>query len=62
LVNGDRISQFGSKGKEEVGSWRRLHNEEVHNLYPSPNIISVFKSRRMRWAGNIACTGEMRSA
>jgi hypothetical protein len=40
---------FGSK-REEVGDWRRLHNEELHNLYTSPNVIRVIKSRRMKWA------------
>jgi hypothetical protein len=39
--------------------WRRLHNEELHNLYASPNIIRVTKLRRMRWAGNVAHVGEM---
>jgi hypothetical protein len=41
---------FGHKREEVAGGWRRLHNEEFHNLYASPSIISVFKSRRMRWA------------
>jgi hypothetical protein len=40
-----------------MGSWRKLHNEELHNL-SSPNIIRMIKSRWMRWAGNIACMGE----
>jgi len=47
--------------EEGAGGWRRLHNEELHNLYASPN-IRVIKSRRMRWAGHIACTGEIRKA
>jgi hypothetical protein len=41
---------FGSKMKED-GSWRKLHNDELHNLYSSPNIVRVIKSRRMMWAG-----------
>jgi hypothetical protein len=48
---------FGPKGDEMVGSWRKLQNEELHNLYSSPNIIRIIKSRRMGWVGHIACTG-----
>jgi hypothetical protein len=44
---------FGLK-REEDGSWRKLHNDELHSLYSSPNIVRVIKSRRMRWAGNVA--------
>jgi len=44
-----------------MGSWRRLHNEELHNLYTS-SIITVIKSRRMKWADYVACMGEMRNA
>jgi hypothetical protein len=44
---------FGPKREEVVGVWRRLHNE-LRNLYASPNIIRVVKSRRMSWAGHIA--------
>jgi hypothetical protein len=44
---------FGPK-REVDGSWRKLHNDEPHNLYSSPNIVSVIKSRRMRWAGHVA--------
>jgi hypothetical protein len=40
---------FGLKREEVVGDWRRLHNEELHNLYASPNIITVVKSKRKRW-------------
>ena len=44
---------FGPK-RDENGEWRRLHNEELHNLYRSPNIVRVIKSRRLRWAGHVA--------
>ena len=39
---------------DENGEWRRLHNEELHTLYQSPNIIRVIKSRRLRWSGHVA--------
>jgi hypothetical protein len=42
--------------------WRKLHNEELHNLCSSPNIIRMIKSRRMRWAGHVAQMGETRNA
>jgi hypothetical protein len=45
-----------------AGGWRRLHNEKLHNLYTSPNIIRVIKSRRMRWVGDVACMIQMRNA
>jgi hypothetical protein len=50
---------FGPK-REEDRSWRKLHNDELHSLYSSPNIIWVIKSRRMRWAGHVAHMGEGR--
>jgi hypothetical protein len=50
---------FGPK-REEDGSWRKLHNDELHSLYSSPNIVSVIKSRRIRWAGHVARIGEGR--
>jgi hypothetical protein len=46
--------------EEVVGGWRTLHNEECHTLYDSPNIIQVMKSRRIRWAGQVACMGDMK--
>jgi hypothetical protein len=53
---------FGPKRDEATGEWRRIHNEEPNDLYSSPNIIRVIKSRRMRWAGHVACMGEKRGA
>jgi hypothetical protein len=50
---------FGPK-REEDGSWRKLHNDELHNLHSSPNIVRVIKSRRMRWEGHVARRGEGR--
>ena len=49
---------FGPKRDEVTGEWRKLHNEELYNLYSSPNILRVIKSRRMRWAGHVARVGE----
>jgi hypothetical protein len=45
---------FGPKRDEVIGCWRKLHNEELHNLYGSPSIIRIITSRRMRWAGHVA--------
>jgi hypothetical protein len=50
---------FGPK-REEDGSWRKLHNDELHSLYSSLNIVRVIKSRRMRWAGHVAPVEEGR--
>jgi hypothetical protein len=50
---------FGPK-MEEDRSWRKLHNDELHILYSSPNIVRVIKSRRMRWVGHVARMGEGR--
>jgi hypothetical protein len=50
---------FGPKSEED-GSWRKVHNDELHSLYSSPNIVRVIKSRRMRWAGHVARIGEVR--
>jgi hypothetical protein len=48
---------FGPKRAEVMGEWRKLHNEELHDLYSSPGIIRIIKPRRMRWAGHVARTG-----
>ena len=53
--------KFGPK-RNENGEWRRLHNEELHSLYRSPNDVRVIKSRRLRWAGHVARMEEDRSA
>jgi hypothetical protein len=51
---------FGPRRDEVTGEWRRLHNEELNDLYSSPNIVRVIKSRRMRWAGHVARMGKER--
>jgi len=51
---------FGPRRDEVTGEWRRLHHEEINDLYSSPNIVRVIKSRRMRWAGHVACMVEDR--
>jgi hypothetical protein len=53
---------FGPKRDEVTGEWRKLRNEELHDLYSSPSIIRIIKSRRMRWAGHVARMGEKRNA
>jgi hypothetical protein len=50
---------FGPKRDKVTGDWRKLHNEELHNLYSSPSIIRVIKSRRMRWAMHVARMGRI---
>jgi hypothetical protein len=52
---------FGPKRDEMIRGWRRLHNEVLHNLYCSPRIIRIIKSRSMRWAGHVAWLGEKKS-
>jgi len=49
---------FGPRRDDVTGEWRRLHNEELNDLYSSPNIVRVITSRRMRWAGHVARMGE----
>jgi hypothetical protein len=52
---------FGPKRDEVTGDWRKLHNEELHNLYSSPSVIRMTKSRRMRRAGHVARMGEKKN-
>jgi hypothetical protein len=52
---------FGPKRDEVTGGWRKLHNEELHDLYSSPSIIGIIKSWRMRWTGHVARRGEKRN-
>jgi hypothetical protein len=52
---------FGPKRNGVTGGWRKLHNEELHNLYSSPSTIRIIKSRRMTWAGNVVQMGEKRN-
>ena len=51
---------FVPRRNEVTGEWRRLHNEDLNDMYSSPNIVRVIKSRRMKWAGHVACMGEER--
>jgi hypothetical protein len=53
---------FGPKRDEVTGEWRKLHNEELQDLYSLPSIIRIIKSRSMRWAGHVARMGEKRNA
>jgi hypothetical protein len=53
---------YGPKRDGVTGGWRKLHNEELHGLYSSPSIVRVIKTRRMRWAGNLAHMGEVMGA
>jgi hypothetical protein len=52
---------FGPKRVEVTGGWRKLFNEDLHNLYSSPRIIRMIKSRRLEWAGHVARTGQKRN-
>jgi hypothetical protein len=53
---------FGPKRDEVTGEWRKLHDEELRDLYSSPSIIRIIKSRSVRWAGHVARMGETRNA
>jgi hypothetical protein len=65
-VSSERVGKFRTaqavKREEVGGGWKRLHNEELHNLYASPKFIRVIKSRRMRWVGHVVGMGEIRNA
>jgi hypothetical protein len=52
---------FGPRRDEVTGDWRKLHNEELHDLYPSPSVIRIIKARRMRWEGHVARMGDKRN-
>jgi hypothetical protein len=53
---------FSNICRIKTGGWRKLQNEELHNMYSSPSIIRMAKSRRMKWAGHVARMGEKRNA
>jgi hypothetical protein len=59
-VSENRVLRIFGPKREEEGSWRKLHNDELHNLYSSVNIVRMIKSRRMKWAGHVARMGEGR--
>jgi hypothetical protein len=54
LVSNSLLRKIFGPKREEDGSWRKLHNDELHSLYCSPNIVRAIKSRRMRWVGHVA--------
>jgi hypothetical protein len=56
------FAKFGPKRDEVAGEWKKLHNEELHDLYSLPSIIRIIKARRVRWAGHVARMGEKRNA
>jgi hypothetical protein len=56
----NRVLRVYGPKREENGSWRKLHNDEIHSLYTSPNIVRVIKSRMLRWVGHVARMGEVR--
>jgi hypothetical protein len=59
-VFGNRVLRIFGPEREEDGSWRKLHNDELHSLYSSPNIVRVIKSRKLKWAGHVNRMGEGR--
>ena len=64
MVSENRVLRriFGPKRNEVTGGLRKLHNEGLHNMYSSPSILRKIMSRRMRWTGHVARTGESRNA
>ena len=63
LLNKIKVSvslEVGPKREKVTGKWRKLHNEELNDLYCSPNIVRMIKSRKIRWVGHVACMGERR--
>jgi hypothetical protein len=54
--------KLGAVRVEAMGNWREVYNEKLNDLYSSPNIMCMIKTRRLRWAGHVACTGEKRNA
>jgi hypothetical protein len=62
LLEQDTEENFVPKRDDVTGGWRKLHNEELHNLYSSPSIIRMIRSRMMRWVEHIARMGEKRNA
>ena len=58
VSNKSKMRIFGPRRDEVTGEWRRLHNVKLNDLYCSPNIVHVLKSRKMRWAGHVARMGE----
>jgi hypothetical protein len=58
MVFENRVLRMFERKREEDVSWRKLHNDELHSLYFSPNIVRVIKLRRMRWAGHVARMGK----
>jgi hypothetical protein len=56
----NRVLRIFGPRREEDESWKKLHNDELHSLYSSPDIARVIKTRRMRWAGHVACMEEGR--
>jgi hypothetical protein len=61
-LKSELLKAFGPKTDKVTGGWRKLHNEELRDLYSSPSIIRMIKPRRMRWAGHVARMGEKRNA